>query len=252
MTIAVQGVNNSAGETNGVSGTGVATVTPTMPASTANGDRIFVYVMASGLFGTPPASWTVLTQDVQCGSGTIANNSGLRYQSVFYRDRDAGWSAMPAFSLASRANPGMIVCAIGLRPTSGSTFDTPVASTTGGSYNAASTSYTDDTAASFTTHSNGLLLLGTVFNSQIFSTSSPAVSQSGATFGTVTSRCLGSLNTGDDSTGRLYSAPVTTGAAAIITHTMTLGSSSQGETLVVEQTESAGTPTFNPSFFAMF
>jgi hypothetical protein len=125
-------------------------------------------------------------------------------------------------------------------------WDTPTISTVGGSFNTATTSHTDTSAASFTTHSNGFLIIGSCFNDNVTSSAS-AVTQSGATFGTVSERCDGGTATGNDVSGKVHTCSVTTGASATITQTQTISAASQGEALFVEQTV-----TFTPPAWPYF
>jgi hypothetical protein len=172
------------------------------------------------------------------GSGTAASGSGLRRMAVYYRDYDGVWS-MPAVTETSVANNSNWVGAIAITRTSGSyTWNTPTISGVGGAFNTATTAYTDTSAASFTTHTNGFLISGTCLNDNVTS-SSPAITQTGATIGTVTERCDGGTSTGFVVAGQIHTAPVTTGAAATITQTQTLSAASQGETVFIEQTETA-------------
>lgn len=236
MAISYRGVSNAAGQASGSAAASTVSITPTLPSGAASGDRIFVYQVGTTTSGTTPTGWTVIgTKDTTLGSGTAASGSGLRRATWYYRDYDGVWS-MPAFTLTSVANNSHWVAAVAATPTSGFTFNAPTISTVGGAFNTATTSYTDTSAASFTTHSGGFLLVGTGLNDNV-TASTTAVTQTGATFGTVTERADGGTSTGFIVSGKVYTAPVTTGASATITHTLTLNASSQGETLFVEQTE---------------
>jgi hypothetical protein len=157
---------------------------------------------------------------------------------VYYRDYDGVWT-MPAVTETSVANNSNWVGAIAVtRTTSSYTWNTPTISTVGGAFNTATTAYTDTSAASFTTHSGGFLISGTCLNDNVTS-SSPAITQTGATIGTVTERCDGGTSTGFVVAGQIHTAPITTGASATITQTQTLSAASQGETVFIEQTETA-------------
>lgn len=238
MSISLRGVNNAAGQNNGSTSASTVAITPTLPTGTAAGDRVFVYTAASNTSGTTPTGWTVVgTKDTVLGSGAVGASTGLRYGTWYYRDYDGVWT-MPAFSLTSATNNSFWLGAVSVTSDSGTGFAAPTISTVGGAFNATTTSYTDSSAASFTTTTNGLLLIGTGLNTNATSTT-VALTQSGATFGTVTERCDGGTATGNDVAGKLHTAPVTVGAAATTTFTLTLSATSQGETLIVQQTENA-------------
>lgn len=237
MAISYRGASNAAGQASGSAGASTVSITPTLPSGAASGDRVYVYAVGTTTSGTTPANWNVVgTKDTTLGSGAAAAGTGLRRATWYWRDYNGVWT-MPAFTLTSTANNSHWVGAVAITPTAGSVFDTPTTTTVGGAFNAATTSYTDSSAASFTTTTNGFLLVGTGLNDNVTS-SAAALSQTGATFGTVTERCDGGTGTGFTVSGKIHTAPVTTGASATITHTQTIGSS-QGETLIVQQTETA-------------
>lgn len=249
MAITFRGVNNAAGENNGNTGTSTVSITPTLPAGTAAGDRVFVIQAGTSTSGATPSGWQILgTKDTTVGSGAVAASSGLRRMSVYWRDYDGVWT-MPAWTLTSASNNSHWIGAVSITPTSGSAFNMPTISTVGGSFNTASTSYTDTTAASFTTHNGSMLIAATILDDNVTSTGG-ALTQTGATFGTVTERCDGGTATGNDVAGKIHTIPVTTGAAATATFTLTLSAASQGETLLIEQTESvpAAASTFADAF----
>lgn len=235
MAITVRGVSNAAGESNGTTTTaGTAAVTPTMPPGTANGDRVFLFQAISGA-GQSPANWVGMGQ-VIIGTGSIAAGAGTRRAAVYWRDKDASWSTMPSVIEASATNNSNWVAAVSLTPTAGSTFDNPTFSSIGNNYNTAGTAYTDTAAAAFPTTAGGLLMMFTVTNDNVTSTGG-ALTQSGATFGTVTERADGGTATGNDVSGKVHTCPVTTGGTAAPTFTLTLSAASQGETVIIQQTE---------------
>lgn len=239
MAISLRGVSNAAGQNAGSSVASTVSITPTLPASSAVGDRVFVVQCGTTTSGTTPTNWNVVgTKDTTVGSGVVASGSGARRMTIYWRDYDGQW-VMPAFTLTSAAANSHWIGAVAITPTSGKAFDTPTISTVGGSFNTATTSYTDTTAASFTTHSGGFLIVGTALNDNVTSTS-PGLSQTGATLASVTERCDGGNATASTNivAGQVHTASVTTGASATATFTQTLSAASQGETLIVEQTES--------------
>jgi hypothetical protein len=249
MTISYRGANNAAGQNAGSGSASTVSITPTLPAGAAAGDRVFIFQVGTTTADTTPTGWNVAgTKDTTLGSGTATVGTGLRRATWYWRDYDGVWT-MPAFTLTSAANNSHWIGAVALTPTPGSVFDTPTISTVGGSFNAVTTAYTDSSAAAFTTTAGGFLLIGTGLNDNVTCTAG-ALSQSGATFGTVTERCDGGTSTGNQVAGNLHTCAVTTGAAATTTFTETVSISSQGETLIVQQTERAASGS--EQFFAMF
>lgn len=237
MAISYRGASNAAGQALGSAGASTVSITPTLPSGAVSDDRIFVVQCGTTTSGSTPANWNVVgTKDRTVGSGAVASGSGARRITVYYRDYDGVWS-MPAFTLASTTNNSHWVGAVAITPTAGGyTWNTPTTTGVGASFNAVTTSYTDTSAASFTTHSGGFLIVGSCFNDNVTSSAS-AVSQSGATFGAVSERCDGGTGTGNIVSGKVHTCSVTTGAAATITQTQTISANSQGETVFIEQTE---------------
>jgi hypothetical protein len=94
---------------------------------------------------------------------------------------------------------------------------------------------------SLATTAGGLLIAGSCFNDNV-NNSSPTLTQSGATFGTVTERCDGGTGTGFTVSGSLHTIPVTTGATAALTFGATLSAASQGATYIIQQTETSYPP----------
>lgn len=237
MAISVVGVSNAAGQAAGTTSTpGPATVTPTLPSGAAIGDRIYIFQMAywTSASVAVPTNWNALFEDVQILTTAGGASVGRRYMSCYWRDRDSAWS-MPAISTDSGMQNSNWVGAIAIRPSSGYAFDSPtyaVGSNDGGS-NTAHTS----TTASFSTIADALLLIGSINNDAVTSTGG-TVTQSGATFGSVTERMDGNTSTGNDVSGRVHTAPVTTGATAAVTFASTLSAASEGGSIIVQQTES--------------
>lgn len=238
MAISVRGVSNAAGQSAGVTTTaGTCSIAVTSPASMVDGDRVFIVEEATAATMSTPTSWNALVLNQQIGSGAVSAGLGARYASVYWRDKSAGWSAMPTLVLTSATQLSHWVGAIAITPTSSAyAFDTPTISTVGTSFGSLNTAYSDTSNASFTTHSNGLLISASTFNDNITS-SACAITQSGATFGTITNLCDGGTATGNDVSGKIHTCLVTTGANATITQTQTISANSQGETLFIEQTE---------------
>lgn len=235
MAVAYRGANNAAGESAGTTTTAsTVSITPTLPASTASGDRVFIIECGSNTSGTAPTNWTVaLAKDTVVGTGAVSAGAGQRYMSVYYRDYDGVWT-MPALTLTSAAQNSHWVGAISLSKGGTEVWGTPMVSTVGTDYGTANTS-ASATTGSIMTHAGGFVIIGTVQNDNV-TTTSPALSQSGATFGAVTERCDGGTATGNDVSGSVHTCSVTTGATAALTFTATLSAASEGGTVVIEQT----------------
>lgn len=250
MAISYRGVSNAAGQAAGVTTpAGVTSITPTLPSGTVFGDRVFLIECASNTSAATPSGWNLVgTKDTQVGTGAAAAAAGLRYMTVYWRDY-TGWS-MPAFDLTSAVQNSHWIAAVSITPSAGFEFANPTISTIGQNFNAATTAYTDTTAASVTTHSGGFLIIGTCLDDNVTG-ASPALTQTGATFASLTERADGGTATGNDVAGQVHTASVTTGASANMTFTETLSAASQGETLIVEETETALGPkmaTFTDNF----
>lgn len=247
MAITVVGVNNAAGQNAGTTTTaGTAAITPTLPAGTASGDRVFVIQCASNTSGTTPTGWTVLgSKDAAVGTGTVAASAGQRYMTVYYRDYNGSWS-MPSFTLTSATNNSHWIGAVSVRPTIDYGLEAPTVSTIGSDFGTANTAHSAVTG-SITTHSNGMVIVGSCQNDNVTSTGG-TLTQTGATFGTVTERADGGTATGNDVSGTVHTAPVTTGATGAVTFAKTLSAASEGGSIVVEQTEAALPAATTPTF----
>lgn len=249
MAITYVGLSPISVQTTGSAVASTVPITPTMPSSVVSGNRIFVLQCHTGVAGTTPTNWTDICKDVVIGSGAVGAGTGQRYVSFYYRDYDGVWT-MPSFSLASATNLSHAIGAVALATTAGSTFDTPTVSSVGSYYGTPGTAFSATTGSSFTTHAGGFLF-GLVACNDNVTMSSPAMSQSGATFGSVTERGDSGTATGNDVAWKMDTCTVTTGATAACTLTGTLSAASEGGVVFVEQTESVAGGN-KGAFFAMF
>ena len=259
MAVSYVAVSTSAGQASGTTTTAsTVSIIPTLPSGTTTGDRVFVIQVhncASGSASTP-SGWTVVgTKDLPVADslGAPSAGGGKRFMTVYYRDRDGAWS-MPAFTLTSTAQNTHWCAAVTVRKTADAapytySYDTPTISSIGDDTGTANTSHSA-TTGSFTTHSGALLIVATATNDNV-TMSGESISQTGATFGTLTERADGGSAAGNDVAGKVHTCSVTTGATAAVTFSGTLSAASQGGSLVIEQTETA---TYNGAgvFFAMF
>jgi hypothetical protein len=88
------------------------------------------------------------------------------------------------------------------------------------------------------TTGKGMVLVGTATNDNV-TASAESLSQTGATFANLTERSDTGSATGNDVSIKTYTADVTTGATATITHAVTLSAASEGGSIVVSQTSTA-------------
>ena len=210
----------------------------TLPTGSAADDRIFIVHASNNTTATAPTNWTVLAQDVQVGpTGTAPGaGTGRRFLSVYYRDYDGAWT-MPTLNLASATQNTHAATAITLRKGPTDTWDTPTWSGVGNTSGTV-TAYSV-TIPSFTTTAGGLLIVGTATNDNVTSTT-PGLTQTGATFANLTERSDTGSATGNDVSIKTHTANVTTGAAATLTHTQTLSALTEGGSGIVQQTITAG------------
>lgn len=246
MAIAYVAANNAAGEALGSAASSTVSITPTIPAGlTNNQSRVFVYqVHNAASSAATPTDWRPVFKDTVIGSGAVASGSGQRRMSCYFRDKTAAWSAMPAFALTAATNLSHWIGVVALNKTATTNhWDSPTFSTAGTFFGAPGTAYTGATG-SITTHSAGFVMVGAVTNDNVTS-SSPTLTQTGATFASLTERCDGGTGTGNIVSGKVHTAGVTTGATAAVTHALTLSAASEGGHIVVEQTESAAKANIN-------
>ena len=206
----------------------------TLPTGTAAGDRVFIIQAGNNTTGATPAGWAELAKDVQVGPTGTAPGAGVgrRYLSIYYRDYDGVW-AMPSVTLTSRTQNTNVAGAITLRKDPAEGWDTPAVSTAGNT-SGASTAYNVTTGA-LTTIAGAMLLTVSAFNDNV-SSSAQTLAQSGAAFANVTERYDNGSTTGWDCRLTAGTADVTAGGTGGITRTATLSGSSEGGTLVVQQT----------------
>jgi hypothetical protein len=216
-------------------------ITPTFPTGSASGARVFVIQATNNTTAASPTDWTAVAKDVQVGpTGTAPGaGTGRRFVSVHYRDYDGVWT-MPAFALTSATQNTHAMSVITLRKGVFDTWDTPTVSSAGNT-GAAGTAYSV-TVPSFATTSGGVLLIGCATNDNVTATT-PGLTQTGATFANLTERSDTGSATGNDVSIKTYTANVTTGATATLTHSQTLSGSSEGGSVVVQQTVTSSPPS---------
>lgn len=245
MAITVVGVNNAAAETAGTTTTaGTAAITPTLPAGTANGDRVFLYQNHSDASGSGPtqttlvaAGWILDYIDAVVGSGTPGAGTGLRGVSCYHRDKDASWSTIPSCTLVSAVQNSHAIAVITLRKAATDTWNTPSGIGPFMDFGTAHTAFTAvSTATNLTAGTNAISMFQTVTNDNV-TASAATITGSGFTSGTLTEAVDGGTATGNDVSIKLhYCQPTVTTNGALLTLAMTLSAASEGGWVGVQQT----------------
>lgn len=231
--VSFTGVSNAAGQSAGTTTTaGTAAITPTLPAGTVSGKRVFVIQCATTTSAAAPANWNVLFQDLVIGTGAVAAGAGQRFVSCYWRDYDGVWT-MPSFALPSALNVSQWIAAVTLEAAAGETLAAPIASAASSDYGTANTALAT-TPGSLTTFPDSILLAITIRNDNV--TSSAAVlTQAGATLEAPIERADGGTATGNDVSGSVGTSYVRAGATAAFVFNKTLSAASEGGTIIVQQ-----------------
>lgn len=244
MAIAVRGVGAVAGGSSATTNI-TASATPNLPASSAAGDRVYVFTVSTGTV-TAPANWTEDLASTALGGGAAADTTGTRLLSLFHRDYDGVWT-MPSFTTAAVAavGPGIEVASIAFSLAAGEQFNAPTLGS-GSDSTATGTSYSA-TTGSFTDPTGGIawLLLG--WPGTPGTLSALSLSASGATFGGNTSRHgVNGQSTGRDVFLATWTYPVTVGTTnthtAAVTGT-TSGNSTMGAVVLSQTVTVVPVPT---------
>ena len=227
----------------GTVGTGSTSVTAGLPASLATGDGVLLRVMTKPDTATiaTPTDWT-LVADVAGGGGTNGNGTGPTRQAVFFREKTAGWSTMPAVTVTS----GNSTAAIAERWTkdTGSTWSTAAAT---GDYSGNGTAWSAVMGSDPGLVVGDGVSVGCSNQDEGPTWSAQAIAATGATFGSVTEQSEAvETTTGQDMGGMVFTALVTAGAAtAVATVTATTSAASRGTTALVRLRQ---TPAFVDDF----
>lgn len=230
----------------GTVGTGSTSVTAGLPASLATGDGVLLRILTKPDTATvaTPSGWTLVV-DVAGGGGSNGNGVGPTRQTVFFREKDAGWSTMPAVTVTS----GNSTAAVAERWTknTGQTWSIAAAS---GAYSGDATSWSAamdvDPGIAF----GDAVSVGCSNQDDAPTWSAQGITATGATFGSVTERSdVVSTTTGFDIGGMVFTAAVTAGTAtAVATVTATTSANSRGTTALVRLREVAPPPIASYSF----
>lgn len=231
------GVSNAAGQSTGSTSTANTTVTPTLPVGTMPGDRVYIVAGYSGAANALSSDWIRVpstdANGVIIGSGSFAAGAGTRYCYVWYRDYDGVWT-MPAVTQTNVSLPSLWVAAISLRRNSLEAAWSAPTYVKADDFGTANTAH-QVTLPSMMTHDRGLLIAATVTNDNV-TASTVTLTQTGATLANLTERADGGTATGNDVSGKVHTAEVTTGATNTLAFALTLSAASQGGTVLIEQT----------------
>lgn len=227
----------------GTVGIGSTSVTAGLPASLATGDGVLLRVMAKPDTVTidTPTDWTLVV-DVAGGGGTQGNGTGPSRQAVFWREKDAGWSTMPAVTVTG----GNAAAAVAERWTkdTGSTWSLTAAS---GAYSGNGTAWSATLDVTMAGASGDMISVGCSNQDDAPTWSAQGITATGATHGSVTERSdVVSTTTGQDVGGMVFTAAVTAGlATAPAVVTATTSAASRGTTAAVRLRQ---TPSFVDDF----
>jgi hypothetical protein len=190
---------------------------PALPASTATGNLVLLFAIvkyASTTIDTP-TDWTLLNNGSAANSGLTdsGNDAGNVRAAIYWREKDAGWSTMPALDLSGTPNCTM-VGAISYSKDSSETWVTPEgAAAADDTVNAAGV----DPAASGTTISmttGDLIGSFCAQNGDVGTFSSHNLAVSGITFGAQTTRLGAATSSGTDLRGHSIERPYSSGTAS--------------------------------------
>lgn len=206
--------------------TGSTSVTPALPASLANGDMVLIVVSnkADTVSPTTPAGWNLGATSAG-GAGASGNNSGATRTTVFYREKDASWSTMPAITVTS----GNSTIAQAFRYTKASNMVWDLAFAIGAnSTNTASYSATATSNPGFT--AGDLAFVAISLGDDAPTYSAEVITATGVSaWGTMTERAEGRTTTGNDISNVIFDRPVTTGTSTanpVVTATISVATQS--------------------------
>lgn len=227
----------------GTGGSGTTSCTPSYPTGiNAATSELFCCITGesdtNGTAPTMPAGWTLVpSADREGGGGSWAVDTGPRRATVFKKDTVTGSeTGTVTVSLAGTANNTLRAAIVRLEKTSGYLIQleavSGVDSSQGTSYSAL--------AGSVSLAPDDFLLLTTAQNLSGGSRSGSAVSSSGFTFGTLTSRAGFSITNGNKHRHQIDSLSVSTGTGAnviLFSYTITGGGNGSGATVFVRVRE---------------
>jgi hypothetical protein len=223
-----------------VFGTTVAnpTAAPTLPAGTASGDRVYIVCASkpSGTAITGDSGWTSLSASVLGGTIRV---------TVLARTYDGVWT-MPTLAVVGTTTTGAIgASAVTYRPDSG--YEVTGESVTTGTDTTSGTGFSATGAANLSIAAGDALLALTGVSPTtadgVITATTPTLTATSATLGTVTERADAGSANGADSSVKIHEALVTAGtSSAAPVHALTLSAASTGGTVFVRVRQSALPP----------
>lgn len=233
--MAISVVGATATVSTGQANAGELFITPTFHASSTPGtDRVFVFL--SGHVGSfiAPNGWKLVYATPYPGIGAQQAAAGPRMQAVFYRDFASGWPAQ-TFICGADFSGQTAVAATSLTLRKGATEE----------WNEPFATYgTDATAASphavsgqvLPIRAGSCVMLYDAWPATPGTVSTPTLTGTGITSGTVSSRTAVSGTTlGDDIYHALFSAIPTAGAVVAPTRSGAITTARTGATVIVDQ-----------------
>lgn len=209
--------------------TGSTSVTPAAPTMN-NGDMVLIVVSNKPDTSTPttPTDWT-LAGTVAGGSGASANNSGATRTTVFYREKTAAWSTMPAISIAS-GNSSIAQAFVYSK--TGSSWDIHVGT---GADNTNDTTFSVTTTTGVICNVADWLFVAASVGDDALAWSAQNIAVSPLTMGAVSERAEGSTTTGNDIRNCIWDCSINSGGSAVnaVTASATLSVATQSGPAVV-------------------
>jgi hypothetical protein len=213
----------SAGAVTSVTGSATS-LAPGLPGSLVNGDLVLLFVMTKPDTATvtTPTDWT-LVADVAGGGGTNGNGTGPTRQTVFMREKTAGWSAMPTVAVTSGNSSAAQAFAYS------KTAAAWIVAAATGSYSGNGTAWSATMGSDPGIAAGDWVVCGSSNQDEGPTWSAQAITATGiSAWGTATERSeVIEATTGLDMGGMVFDRPVTTGtssAAPVVTATTSAAS----------------------------
>lgn len=193
----------------GASGTGSSN--PTTPSATVDGDIMIAHAVSKyAVPDAPPAGWTLIGS-IFGGHGSNGSNTGTVYDSFYYKIA-AGDANSTAYTWTVTGGNAIRVNISRYTKAEGDQWVTPAFASVANS-GTPSTSWSATATSNPGIASGDIVVVGAAVNSSAFTYSTPVLSATGCTFGTVTNRFANQVNTGDHLEPVMYDASVTAGPA---------------------------------------
>ncbi len=224
----------------GLNQSGSTSVTPGAPTM-VNTDAVLIHVTTKPDTATinVPTGWTLIA-DVAGGGGTTGNGIGPTRQAWLFREKDAGWGAMPAVSVTS----GNITIAKAYSFSRDAAASWSIAAATGTFGSAGTTSNGSSVLGSNPGLASGDVCIVGYSSMTVPTTSAHSVTATGATFGAAAGAFDVGSTTSNDVGMTTFRADVTAGTAtAAPTTAATFSSSTRGTAALIRLREVVASPT---------